>query len=306
MMLMNDEKHINYVPEYENDALSEILRLLNLSTVIYHNAKVCGDWRINEHKLGATCFHIVTFGSCALSVPELYEGTLECGDLVIFPKELPHSMRPEKMLLGEQQHLAFQDSESIEGTGILCGEVSIQHEGCRYLFDALPPLFIIKYDEASPWLQSLLKMLVEENNIIGMASKVIFDKLSELLFTYALRQYLLDNSNNVGILSIYAHPRIAKAVSAIHKHPERAWTLELMAKEAMVSRNTFAETFKTISGWTAGRYLTWWRMQLAWCLLKRGENIAQVSNKVGYHSESSFSRAFQKLFGISAGKVRRS
>lgn len=302
---MNDKKNINYVPKYGNDALSEILRLLNLSADVYHNAKVCGNWRITEHKLGAACFHMVTLGSCVLSVPKVYEGTLECGDLVIFPKELAHSMRPEDTFVGEQKHLAFQGNEDIEGTGILCGEISFQHEGCRYLFDALPPLIIIRYDEANSWLQSLLNMLVEENRIIGMASKVIFDKLSELLFTYALRQYLLDNPNDVGVLSVYGHPRIAKAISAMHKYPERAWTLELMAKEAMLSRTTFSKTFKTISGWTAGQYLTWWRMQLAWCLLKRGENIAQVSDKVGYHSESSFSRAFQKLFGISAGKVRR-
>ncbi len=303
---MNDKNHMNYVPEYENDALSEVLYLLNLDVDIYHNAKVCGDWRINEHKLGATCFHIVTLGRCVLNAPGLFEGMLECGDLVIFPKEVTHSIHPVKTLAGKQQHLAFQESEDIEGTGILCGEVHFQHQGCRYLFDALPPLFIIKYDEAGLWLQSLLKMLVEENHKIGMASKVIFDKLAELLFTYTLRQYLLDTPENIGVLSIYGHPRIAKAVSAIHKHPEQAWTLELMAGEAMLSRSAFAETFKKISGWTAGQYLTWWRMQVAWYLLKQGDTITQVSTKVGYQSESSFSRAFQKLFGISAGKVKKS
>ncbi|VAW64151.1 Transcriptional regulator, AraC family [hydrothermal vent metagenome] len=302
---MNNKKDRKYVPEYENDALSEILSLLNLDVSIYHNAKVCGDWQINEHRLGATCFHIVTLGHCVLSVPGLFDDRLECGDLVVFPRELAHSMRPEKAQTGKQRHLAFQESEDIYGTGILCGEIRFQHKGCRYLLNALPPLFIIKYSQGGAWLQSLLKMIIDENHNISMASKVVLDKLTELLFTYALRQYLLDNPDKTGIFSIYAHPRIAKAVSAIHKHPEKNWTLELMAKEAMLSRTAFAETFKALSGWTAGQYLTWWRMQLAWHLLKRGENIAQVSNKAGYRSESSFSRAFKKIFGISAGKVRK-
>lgn len=302
--MMNDIKHNNSVLGYENDAFSEILHSLKGSVDIYHNAKVCGDWRINEHKLGATCFHIVTQGSCRLSVPSLSEMTLQCGDLILFPREIAHSMLPVSPLVGEQQHRSFQDSHDVEGTGLLCGEIRFQHGGFRYLLDELPPFLLIKYDEAGLWLQALLTMIIAENKDIGIASKVIFNKLGDLLFTYALRQYLVSNPNEVGMLSIYSHPRLARTVNAIHQHPERSWTLELMAKEAMLSRTSFAETFKSISGWTPGQYLTWWRMQRAWSLLKQGERIANVSNTIGYRSESSFSRAFTKMFGISAGKVK--
>jgi len=301
---MNNKNTYKYVPEYEKDALSEILNLLDLDVVIYHNARVCGDWRINEHNPGTTCFHVVTDGSCILRVPGLFDGELESGDLLIFPRELAHSMCPEKPQTGEQQHILFQERKTREGTGILCGEVRFHHEGCRYLLDALPPLFLIRYDSADSWLRPLLTLIINENHNIGMASKVILDKLSELLFTLAIRQYLTDNPHGVGFLSLYAHPRIAKAISALHKHPEKVWSLELMAKQAMLSRTTFAETFKSLSGWTPGQYLAWWRMQLAWSLLKRGEKIAQVSAKVGYQSESSFSRAFKKIFNIPAGKVK--
>ncbi len=303
---MNDRNNTKYVPEYEKDALSEIFNLLDLDVLIYHNAMVCGDWRINEHNPGATCFHIVTDGSCILRVPGLFDGILETGDLIIFPRELAHSLCPEKNQTGEQQHLLFHESKNMDGTGILCGEVRFHHEGCRYLLDALPPLFLIKYDSADSWLRPLLTLIINENHKIGMASKVILDKLSELLFTLAIRQYLMDHPHGVGFLSLYAHPRIAKAISALHKHPEKAWTLEAMAKQAMLSRTTFAKTFKSLSGWTPGQYLTWWRMQLAWSLLKQGEKITQVSAKVGYQSESSFSRAFKKILGRSAGQVRKS
>ncbi len=303
---MNDKKSQIYVPKYENDALSDVLCLLNLNTTIYHNAKVCGNWQINEHTLGSTCFHIVTLGSCVLNVPGMYEGTLQYGDLVIFPKELPHTMYPARAQTGEQQHIPIHESQHIDGTGILCGEVHIQHAGHRYLLDALPPLLIIPYSEAGEWLQALLKMLVEENNRVGMASKVILDKISELLFTYALRHHLSRHTQNTGIFALYSHPRIARSVRAIHQHPEQSWTLERMAKKAILSRTTFAETFKRISGWTAGQYLTWWRMQLAWSLLKRGMNISETAEKVGYRSDSSFSRAFKKQFHCSAGKIRHS
>ncbi len=302
---MNDLNNEINALKSSNDAFSQVLQLLKLDVDIYHNAKVCGNWRIDEHTLGATCFHIVTLGSCLLDVPEHFKGTLECGDLVIFPRELTHTMLPQTKLSGEQQHLGFKESETMDGTGLLCGEVRFEHQGYRTLLDALPPVFIIRCHESEGWLKSLLNMIVFENIQAAPASGVIFNRLSELLFTYAVRQYLSTNADEVGILAIYGHARLAKAVNAIHKMPDKDWTLDSMAAQAALSRSSFAETFKKVSGWTAGQYLYWWRMQLAWSLLRNGENISQVAGKVGYKSESAFSRAFKKEFLVSAGKVRR-
>lgn len=302
---MNNENTSNDDLESECDALSQVLQLLKLNVDIYHNAKVCGNWRIDEHTLGATCFHIVTEGSCLLDVPGHCKDTLHYGDLVIFPRELTHNMLPQAALSGEQKHLDYKEALNIEGTGLLCGEVRFQHRASQYLLDALPPVFIIRCDESNDWLKSLLQMIVIENMKMASASKVILNRLSELLFTYSLRQHLNDKPENVGMLALYGDVRIAKAINAIHFNPSKNWTLELMAQEASLSRSTFAETFKAISGWTAGQYLTWWRMQLAWSLLSNGDSVNQVADKVGYQSESALSRVFQKTFSVSAGKVRR-
>ena len=302
---MNADKYENDAQEYGIDAFSQILQLLKLSVNIYHNAKVCGNWSIKEHNLGATCFHMVTTENCVLDVPEHFNGVLNCGDLVIFPRELAHSMTPTTPLKGAQQHLDYRMAKDIEGTGLICGEMRFRHKGSRYILDALPPVFVIRHDASNDWLGYLLKMILAESLNVGPASKVIVDKLSELLFTYALRQHLTGKPGEAGLLSIYGHPRLAKAIDAIHKQPDHEWTLESMAKEAALSRTSFAETFKRVSGWTAGQYLAWWRMQLAWSLLKDGESIAEVANKVGYKSEAAFSRIFQKMFSITAGKVRR-
>jgi AraC family transcriptional activator of mtrCDE len=302
---MNAEKYANDAQRYGVDAFSQILHLLKLDASVYFNAKVCGNWRINEHTLEATCFHMVTVGSCVLDVPGQFSGILNCGDLVIFPRELAHSMVPVKPQSGEQAWFDYRIAQDIEGTGLMCGEMRFQHKGSRYILDALPPVFVIRYDASNRWLGSLLEMIVTENMCVSPASKALLDKLSELLFTYALRQYLTDNPGEVGMLAIYAHARLAQAINAIHQHPEYEWTLESMAKEAALSRTTFVETFKTVSGWTPGQYLTWWRMQLAWSKLRSGESTAEVANSVGYKSESAFSRIFQKTFSTAAGKVRR-
>ncbi len=81
--------------------------------------------------------------------------------------------------------------------------------------------------------------------------------------------------------------------------------MEQLATKAMMSRTVFSEKFKVVSGWTVGQYITWWRMQLAWNLLRNGQAVAPVAEQVGYQSEAAFSRAFKKMFEVSPGRVRR-
>lgn len=302
---MNVDKSRTNALSCESDGFSDVLRLLKLRVEIYHNAVVCGDWKINEHRVGATCFHLVTGGACLLDVPGYIKTELLCGDLVIFPKELPHSMTPLETQSGAQCHLPYAKAHGIDGTGMLCGEVYFHHKSSMYLLEELPSVFIISKHTEEPWVGFLFEMILTESLSASTASNAILDKLSEMLFTYALRQYLRDNPEHFGLLSLYTHQRLKRAVDAFHKLPAKAWTLEALAAEAALSRTVFAETFKAVSGWTAGQYLTWWRMQLAWSSLSEGKHVAETAASVGYKSEAAFSRAFQKTFQITAGQVRR-
>jgi len=308
---MNDSKAVNYAPGYGFDPLSEVMQLLKLNVAIYHNAKVCGGWQLDDEAGRGASFHIVTLGSCLLDAPGHYSGELHEGDLVLFTRALPHILRPLAALSGKQQHLSFNDGESLNGTGLLCGDVSFQHKGSSHLLDALPPLLLIRFEQAKAWLQPLLQMIVAENRALGAVSKVIFDRLSELLVTYAVRHYMMeqtdkrDQTNKATMLALYGDERLALAVSEIHRQPAEEWRLEQLAKKAMMSRTVFAEKFKSLSGWTVGQYITWWRMQLAWQQLQNGDAVANVADNVGYKSEAAFSRAFKKMFEVSPGRVRR-
>lgn len=302
---MNTSNGDKYAPGYGLDPLSEVLQLLKLDVRIYHNAKVCGNWYMEDLQRRGTSFHIVTLGSCYLDVPDHYSGQLDEGDLMIFSGSLPHTLHPVESIDGEQQHLSFTAGEGFSGTGLLCGDVNFQHRGNQYLLDALPPLLIIHFTQSQKWMKPLLEIIVAENRALGSASKVVLDRLSELLFTYALRAYVTDQPDHATILSLYGHERLAVAVSEIHRQPAYNWTLDQLASTAMMSRTVFAERFKAVSGWTVGQYIAWWRMQLAWQRLQNGEAIASVAECVGYRSEAAFSRAFKKVFAVSPGKVRK-
>jgi len=125
------------------------------------------------------------------------------------------------------------------------------------------------------------------------------------MLLYALRHFLVSQPQPRGMLALFSHSRLSLAVNAIHADPQRAWSLEQMAQCAAQSRTRFANTFREVSGMTPMEYLTWWRMLLAHQALEQGEAVANVAEKVGYQSESSFIRAFRRHFGVNPGRLRK-
>jgi len=284
-------------------AFNDFVSLLKLEVDIYHNAKVCGNWEIQEHELGNTCFHIVTSGQCLLDVPGLLQTEFNQGDLVIFPRELKHKMWPVEEMKGDQEHLPY--NTQLSGTGLLCGEVKIMHLFQNQLLNALPPVLLIKNDSSNGWLSHLTNLILEESTNYHVIQSESLNRLSEMLFIYAMRYYIEKEDCQKGLLALYGDNRLAKAIKAFHISPQNKWGLNQLANEAGMSRTSFSNYFKQKSGWTVAQYTTWWRMQSAWEKLSLGDKVVDVAEQIGYQSEAAFSRAFQKQFGKNPGVVRR-
>ncbi|EHH1184080.1 AraC family transcriptional regulator [Vibrio vulnificus] len=302
---MNAFSSTNYAQEYNLEPFSHLIQHMRLDVEVYHNAQVCGNWVINKDEATHTSFHMVTKGDCRLDVPDVMQETLSTGDLVIFPKELSHRLSPITPLIGEQQHLSYAQCQDPNSTGLLCAKVEFQHIGIHGILQALPCVFVIKAEESEKWLTPIMSMILAESYQDGTGSDVIIGRLAELLFINALRAYLYSHPEQVGLLSLYAHPKLRHVISAVHQQPQHDWTLESLAKHCAMSRSALANTFRQISGSTVIEYLTWWRMQLAWSQIKAGDSIALVAESVGYRSEAAFSRAFKKAFLVSPGKARK-
>ncbi len=98
---------------------------------------------------------------------------------------------------------------------------------------------------------------------------------------------------------------IGKALAAIHREPEKDWSVASLAKEVGMSRSGFSARFTNLVGESAGRYLTQWRMQLARIQLQEtSDSLAVLAERFGYQSEAAFSRAFKRIFGVPPGSVR--
>lgn len=287
------------------DPFSDLIRLIRLNVSIFHNALVCGDWRLESEQSDLASFHIITLGSCRLEVPGYAHRLLNAGDLIIFPHGFAHRLVPIELQTGPQLHVPYQENSGHQGTGILCGALHFVRATGGHLFNALPSFLVVPKTDNAHWTAPIVDMIIQESVCGAVASDVILDRLSEMLVMYALRHHLLQQPSNAGILALYCHPRLRHALAALHRQPDFNWTLDSLAKNASQSRTQFAKTFREISGWTPLQYLTWWRMQLAWSYLQEGLDVGSTASRVGYLSESAFLRVFKKTFNQNAGAVRR-
>jgi len=281
---------------------TDLLTLIQLEVKVYHNAKVCGNWVIKEHEIGQTCFHMPTTGKCLLSIPNKSDVILNQGDLVIFPNEIEHTMTHLDELAGPQSHEPYTSSKP--GVGMLCGKVTFNHKASDQLLKALPEVFVIPFKENTLWLSNILEMIQYESYHETQGSSDIINKLSELLFTYALRHYYFNNPQRKSIIALYVHTKLSRAIDAIHKNIKHNWTLSELAPHALMSRTSFATTFKQVSNLTPMEYITWWRMQLAWNDLISGDSIFTVADSIGYKSEAAFAKAFKRHFQRTPGSLK--
>jgi AraC-like DNA-binding protein len=100
-------------------------------------------------------------------------------------------------------------------------------------------------------------------------------------------------------------PVTGPALRAIHRHPDRAWTVEALAARAHVSRAHFAKRFTEVMAQPPLRYLTERRMELAADLLADPEvPVAAAAAAVGYRDPFAFSTAFKRHQGMSPRAYR--
>jgi AraC-like DNA-binding protein len=130
--------------------------------------------------------------------------------------------------------------------------------------------------------------------------------MAEVFLLRAIRDYVLSASNGEhGLPAVLRDPCIGRVLGAIHQRPEHAWTVGSLASEANLSRSGFAARFRLRVGTTPLRYVQRYRFTAAVRLLQTTDaKIFDIARRVGYDSESSFSKAFKRLMGKAPGAYR--
>jgi AraC-like DNA-binding protein len=173
---------------------------------------------------------------------------------------------------------------------------------------ALPPLILVRGagQKPAPALAPLVHRLTEEAELRRPGYLAALRRLIELLILEMLRMKVDAGELDEGLLNTLGDPGISAALAAIHQHVERDFRVSELAGLAGMSRSLFAARFAALLGVTPHQYLIRARLQHAAQLLRSRElTVPEVSARVGYKSESSFSRVFTREIGIPPATYRK-
>jgi AraC-like DNA-binding protein len=130
--------------------------------------------------------------------------------------------------------------------------------------------------------------------------------LLDVLFVQAIRTWAAsDGKMPEGWLAGLTHRQLAQTLQRIHADLAHPWTLGQLARDAAMSRSSFAALLKAVVGAPPLTYITTWRIYRAKLMLAAGHSIAEAAGQTGYGSDLALSRAFKTATGLSPGQWRR-
>jgi AraC-like DNA-binding protein len=294
------------------DPLSEVICLLRPRAVFTKGISGAGCWGVRYADFGHPSFCVVIEGSCRLAVDGQKELTLEADDFVLlsttpgftmsgFEPAIPKFIDPHLAALaeGEVRHGTQEGPPSVR---ILGGYFIFDSEDSNLLVTLLPKQVHIRGVER---LSTLVKLLTDEATEQRSGRELVLSRLVEVLLVESLRLTPTPETP-AGLLRGLGDVRLAEAIRKIHADPARSWTMAQLAREAALSRSAFFDRFTRNVGMPPMEYLLGWRMALAKDLLRHHEiDIADVAERVGYGSASTFSTAFSRHVGLPPGRYSK-
>lgn len=294
------------------DPLSEVITLLRPRAVFTKGISGAGRWGVRYTDFGHPSFCVVVEGSCRLAVDGEKALTLEAGDFVLLPSTPGFTISgfdPVTPKLYDPKRAATTEGDIRHGTPdgppsvrLLGGFFIFEGEDSGLLVSMLPGQVHVRGVER---LSVLVRLLLEESAQQHAGRELVLNRLVEILLVEALRLTQTRDAP-AGLLRGLGDARLAEAIRQIHANPAHSWTMAQLAKEAALSRSAFFDRFARNVGIPPMEYLLAWRMALAKDLLRRGDaDIAEVAERVGYGSASTFSTAFSRYVGQPPGRYAR-
>ncbi len=269
------------------DRLSSLLQRFELRSQLVSSGVLHHELAIRPEG-GAGHLHLLRQGPLRLAGPQRHRRLLAEPSLVFVPQPLAHRVAPT----------------SIEGAELVSAAVHFGAGDENPLLHSLPALLCVPMSQL-PGLELTQQVLFAEAMAGRCGHGAVVDRLVEVLVIQLLRHAMAERLVDAGIMAGLSDARLAKAISALHAAPARAWTLEAMASVAGMSRARFAAHFAHTVGVPPGDYLTGWRLGLARRLLRRGLAVKQVAADVGYASPGAFGRVFLQRVGTTPREWQR-
>lgn len=294
------------------DPLSEVIALLRPRTVFSKIISGAGRWAVRYSDFGQPSFCTVLDGSCRLTVDGAEPLTLEAGDFLLLPKTPGFTMsgfEPARAKLIDPKVSPAPTNEVRHGTPD--GDPDVRLLGGAFVFDSrdadllvslLPTLVHVRGVER---LSTLVRLVRDEATAERPGRDLVLGRLVEVMLIETLRT-IQGETAPAGLLRGLGDARLAVAIREMHADPARAWTVEELARKSALSRSVFFDRFTGAVGMPPIEYLLGWRMAIAKDLLRRQDiGLAEVAERVGYSSASTFSTAFSRHVGTPPSRFAR-
>lgn len=297
------------------DAISPILEMIGVKGAVYFQTDFCAPWGMEVANTGFAQFHMVVSGEAVLRHPGGSHISLSSGDLAVYPTGANHAIsdcaespaRPGQEMIG-----AILDGRPVfagdgRRTRLICGHFSYDLSHRHPLVTELPDQLVLRSSDilGAETLLTLLRLIVTETNQPRIGSETIVQRLSDAVFVAIVRAHITRTKPTRGFLAALRDPRLAHCIAEIHAAFPRTPSLDVLARTAGMSRSALALIFKRHLGFGPGEYAMRWKLlNAAKLLIHSDETIEVISFNCGYHSPSSFSRAFRNFFGQAASEYR--
>lgn len=294
------------------DPLAEVVTLLQPGARFSKLVLGAGPWRISRSDAGEPFYCVVLEGGCRISIGGHEPIELLAGDFALIP--VAHGIAvsslepppagvetPPPVALGNGEFRIGAEGGPID-VRMLAGHCSFGSPDASLLVSLLPQFVHVRGEQR---LATLVQLVREESREQRPARDVVLARLLEVLLIEALRAASGTNASPSLVRGL-ADSRLAAAIRGMHERPMHDWTVAELANEAALSRSTFFERFGRTVGVAPMEYLLAWRMVLAKDLLCRhAGGVAEIAERVGYNSASTFSAAFSRHVGRSPTQYAR-
>lgn len=262
------------------DRLDALLTHFPVRAHMFHSGTLCGITDFSAPAEGGQ-MHLVRTGAMDVIHPGRPTLHVSVPSLLFYPRPLA-------------RHFV---TDAQRGADLVCADLRFDGGAANPITMALPDVICLPLASIDG-IDQVLALLFGEAFGNNCGRHAVVDRLFEVVLVQLLRQLMEAGQIRGGMLAGLSHPKLRKALVAMHEQPGQEWTLDTLAHISGMSRSVFAGTFRSVVSCTPGIYLQAWRVRLAQQALLQGRPLKVIATEVGYGSEAALSRAFKAQCGM--------
>ena len=246
-----------------SDPLTDVLRMVRVEGALFSRAACAAPFGVHTRGADAGIFHVVLRGRLHARALDgdrtIANVAVSGGDLLVFPHGHAHALtdapdtattwiRALPTTPGDDGLPVVRAGNGDPDTEILCGTLRFGTEARELLLPHLPPLLHAPAAGAlGGWLDATVRQLADEVRRRSPGSELVVARLAEVLFVQAVRAWVMAaDRGGPSWLRALGDPPMARALSLLHGAPERAWSVDHLARRAGLSRTAFYDRFSAV------------------------------------------------------------